>query len=115
MPRLSRYATANDNRACCKPAWIAFDDMTFRFSGAIELCLSVAGRRLTGNLPAPIVPARRLVSLGVCLRWLPVWLPRSGGPADGRLGISSLAARVTRGCSEPLYDATSQLLLRLAV
>jgi len=53
---------------------------TFRFSGAIELCLRVARRRLTGHLGAPIVSGRRRVSLGVCLRWLPVWLP---GPAGG--------------------------------
>ena len=52
---------------------------TFRFSGAIESCLGVAGRRLTGNLPAPIVAGRRPVSLGVCLRWLPVWLPDPAG------------------------------------
>ena len=52
---------------------------TFRFSGAIEVCLGVAGCRLTGNLPAPIVAGRRPVSSGVCLRWLPVWLPDPAG------------------------------------
>jgi len=53
---------------------------TFRFSDVTEPSLTVAGSRLTGHLPAPTVPGRRPASLGVCLRWLPVWLP---DPASG--------------------------------
>jgi hypothetical protein len=73
---------------------------TFRFSGAIEVCLGVARSRLTGNLLAPIVAERRPVSLGVCLRWLPVWLPDpAGGFPSGeviRLHSYSLADSATR-------------------
>jgi hypothetical protein len=65
-----------DQRRCVVRGGV--EPPTFRFSGAIELYRSVAGRRLTGHLTAPIVPRRRPVSLGVRLRWLSVWLPRCG-------------------------------------
>ena len=52
---------------------------TFRFSGVTEPSLTVAGSRLTGHLPAPIVAERRPMSLWACLRWLPVWLPDPAG------------------------------------
>jgi hypothetical protein len=52
---------------------------TFRFSGVTEPSLTVAGSRLTGHLPAPIVVGRRSMSPGICVRWLPVWLPDPAG------------------------------------
>ena len=47
---------------------------TFRFSGEFWLSRDVAGRRPISHLTCMIVVGRRLTSLGVCLRWLPLWL-----------------------------------------
>ena len=54
---------------------------TFRFSGAILRSRTVAGCRLICHLAATIVARGRLTSPEACLRWLPVWLPESGGLA----------------------------------
>jgi hypothetical protein len=48
---------------------------TFRFSGEIWPSRAVAGRRLISHLTCTTVVGRRLASLGVCLRWPPLWLP----------------------------------------
>jgi hypothetical protein len=74
---------------------------TFRFSGAIDPCLTVAGCRLTGHLTAPIVPGRRPVSPGVCLRWLPVWLPIFGSRNVVGLHSYSLAASAAMAVYQP--------------
>jgi hypothetical protein len=81
---------------------------TFRFSGAIDTCLAVAGCRLTGHLAAPIIAGRRPVSLGVCLRWLPVWLPRSGRRRVIRLHICSRVDRVDVEPESPLPPRTTR-------
>jgi hypothetical protein len=49
--------------------------LTFRFSGEILPSRAVAGRRPISHLTCTIVAGRRLASLGVCLRWHPLWLP----------------------------------------
>jgi len=46
------------------------------------------------HLAASIVAWGRLASLGVCLRWLPVWLPGPGSNAIVELPICSLADSV---------------------
>jgi len=86
---------------------------TFRFSGAIEVCLGVAGRRLTANLPAPIVAGRRPVSPGVCLRWLPVWLPHNSVSCAKKLSHdlakeSGLARRRNQSAFRQADQKTSQ-------
>jgi hypothetical protein len=48
---------------------------TFRFSGAIRRSRTVASRRLICHLAATIVARGRLLSLEVCLCWLPVGSP----------------------------------------
>ena len=56
---------------------------TFRFSGAFLPSRGVAGGRLISHLTCTIVAGRRPASLGVCRRWLllwlPVWLPELAG------------------------------------
>jgi hypothetical protein len=52
---------------------------TFRLSGAIRTSPTVARCRLICHLAATIVAWGRLPSPEVSLRWLPVWLPESGG------------------------------------
>ena len=96
MSRLSRYATANANRACCNPAWIATDDMTFRFSGG-----SITLRALTrksSNSPAHTHPRWSPAVLrtfnthnkctGVCrfVRGIPVGIGRRGADLWGFCG-----------------------------
>lgn len=84
----------------------------FPFSGAIELCLRVAGRRLTGNLAAPIVSRRRSESLDVCLHWLSGWLPRPGrGESSSYILIASplLCREPDRACRTVIVPAVTYM------
>ena len=66
---------------------------TPRFSGAICQSRTVASCCLICRLAATIVAGGRPVSLGVCLRWLPVWFPGSGRRRVTRIHIYSLVGR----------------------
>jgi hypothetical protein len=73
-----------------------FEPTTPRFSDAILLLLDVAMCRPLSQLAAPTVARCRLVSLRVCLRWLPVWLPPRPPPGGCRLHVDDVA-EITSG------------------
>ena len=84
---------------------------TFRYSGAIEPCLTVAGSRLTGYLPAPTVSRRRPVSLGSICVGSP---DPAGGKSAGYIFLASPKGRPMPGnwpCRRGLAGPGLTLLL----
>ena len=68
------------------------EPLTCRLQGAFEPSRDVADRGLMRHLAGLIVGWVRLTSPGICLRWLPIWLPDPGAPSFVRLQICSPAA-----------------------
>ena len=73
---------------CCRPGYTAFEQVfqkarpagfepaTRCLEGTFEASRDVAWRRSTSHLAVRIVADCRGASRGVCLRWLPYWLPK---------------------------------------
>ena len=88
---------------------------TFRLSGASAASPDVAGCGLMGHLAAPTMAGCRLARPDACRRWLPVWLPRTGGRgwieashaqnADIRPGPENRASRSATAAPAGTEDA----------
>jgi hypothetical protein len=84
----------------------------FRFSGASAASPDVAGCGLMGHLAAPTMAGCRLMWPDACRRWLPVWLPGTGGrgwieASQHRTRTSGLGQRTGHRAQRPRPDPTS--------
>ncbi len=75
-----------------------FEPLTIRLQGTVMRSRNVGGHGCTGHLAASTVACGRPVSLTVCPRWLPVWLPAPGGPTPpGYKHVTAPIGRRTSG------------------
>jgi hypothetical protein len=98
----SRYAPINSSMTPCSvrsiAAWLArpagFEPATRCLEGTLKASRDVAQRCPGSHLAATIVAGHRRASRGVCLRWLPDWLPE--------ISVHSLMFEWTNGMSTML-------------
>ena len=121
-PLLSNALSALSGRDICAGQKLVVrggvEPPTFRFSGASASSLHVAGRGLMGHLAAQTMAGCRLAWPDTCRRWLPVWLPGTGGHgwieasqaqnADIRPGPENRASRSATAAGSRQYQAAAR-------
>ena len=90
LNKVSKNGSLNAPRAGFEPA-------TYCLGGISAPSPDVPGCRLTCCLAATIIAKRGLVSPGVCLYWLPVWLPRTSAVAHVRIPAPAVDQQATAG------------------